>query len=132
LRNRLELLLFNGGAEMSRKYSFHHVLADLFCEPAANQRLWNFAGAEARDSRHLSVPLGYRREIAADLVSWDLNLYFARAIRVQCGRGVGMPLVGMPFVRVSFMGLALMFMTADFFSGDGLSAGLRCGLNHFA
>ena len=52
LRDGLEVPLGDGGAEVFRQNGFHHVLANLLGEAAADQRLRNFARTEARDARH--------------------------------------------------------------------------------
>ena len=116
LRDGLELLLGDSSAEVAGQNSFHHILANLLSESAADERLRNLSRTEAWDARHLFVSLGDCLKIASDFFGGDFDFNFPGAVRIQ-GRGA--------------MGVTLMFLSGSFLGGGGCFASLRCGFDHF-
>jgi hypothetical protein len=91
LRDGLQLLLGDRGAEVLREHCFHHILANLFGEAAADKRLRNLARTEARDARHLFVSFGNCLKIAGHFVRGNFNFNFSGAFRVQGRRACEWP-----------------------------------------
>ncbi len=82
LRDGLQLLLVDRGAEVVGQYLFDDILANLLGEARADQRVGHFAGAEAGDARLLLIALGDFAELLGDFVRGNVDGDFAGAVGV--------------------------------------------------